>query len=279
MKFSFLLSILLLLIFTTSAQKQTYFLFACAQQSTKDICAEKVPIKSKEIQLTTAEAENYVNNYKEELQKDYPANKKFKNIQVSLIKQGNVVIEFEGERKYTQKEDGWGCTSTFYGIVVGVDDASADKKMAALKAENKRSTYVEIKRWGKSLLVPKANNDLEVKWVKTKTNIVVFLNNSHNETALKIVIKSVKKPSGLSGKEEKDNFDKWAKVEERIIELEASGTAQITFSNADAFEIDTAPTKIKDQGSSAIDIMKHQVRKFITKPDKIEEISNMGVRG
>jgi len=263
-----------------SAQKKNYFLFACAQQSTKLICAEKLPIKVEEIQLTAAEAETYANNYEKQLQKEYPDNQKYKNIQVSLIKQGNVVIQFEGERIYTSKEDGWDCKSTFYVIVAGVDAAAAEKKLAALKADYKRSTYKEIKRWGKTLLHPRYNNDLDVKWVKKTINMVVFLNNSRNGNALKIVLKSLKKPyTAVPGKEASDNFVNWAIIETRTIEIQASGSAQISLGSADAFEIETSSTKNNEPGSSAIDFIKHQIRKFIARPDKVEEIPSMGVGG
>ncbi|HTE01011.1 MAG TPA: hypothetical protein VK668_17085 [Mucilaginibacter sp.] len=279
MKLSFLLSIFSFIILSATAQKQTYFLFAAAQKSTQMICAEKVLIKSGEIELTTSEAEVYARNYQKELQKEYSTANKYKNLQVSLIRSGNIVIQFQGERKYTQKADGWDCTSTFYGIVVGADNAAAEKKLAALKAEYKLSTYEEMKRWG-SILQSIKNEDLEVKWVKTKAGVTVFLKNTKKDGALKILIKCLKgRVSGQSDIEQKDSFDKMTKIEDHSIELQPGASRQLKMDNADAFEIDISPVNITEPGSTIINQLKHQVRKFITKPDKIEEAENIGVRG
>lgn len=280
MKSFFFFPILCVSILNAFAQKQTYFLFACAQKSSKDICAEKVPIKSVEIQLTPLEAETYAHNYEKELQKDYPADKKFKNIQVSLIKQGNVVIQFEGEKKYTQKEDGWDCTSTFYGIVVGVDDAAAEKKLAALKAEYKRSVYTVTNHFKVSLLQSFKHEDFEVKWVQTKTGVTVFFKNTKKDMALKLVIRSMKKTSASTGDlEREENFIKLNKAAEQSIEVQPGGSNQLRLNSADAFEIDIEPVGTTKEEQPVINKMKQEIRRYITTPGEIREASNMGVRG
>lgn len=280
MKSLLLLPILLLSVLITLAQKKTYFLFAAAQRATKMICAEKVLIKSTEIELTTDEAERYANNYKKELEKEYSTVNKYKNLQVSLIKSGNVVIQFEGERKYNTRTDGWDCTSTFYSIVTGEDVAAAEKKLAGLKTEYKQTVYTEMKRWGKSLLQSLKQEDLEVKWVQTNIGVTVFFKNTKKDMALKVVIRSRKKIAGSTGNlEEEGNFIKLNKTAEQSIDVQPGGSTQLRLNSADAFEIDIQPVSTDKQERPMIDKTKHEIRRYITKPNKIEEASNWGVRG
>lgn len=279
MKFLILLFTFLSFAIITAAQKKTYFLFACAQQITKDICAEKVLIKSTEIELTAAEAENYARNYQKELAQQYNAANKYKNLQVSLIPPGNTVIQFEGERKYMQQSDGWNCTSTFYGIVNGVDDAAAEKKLAALKKDFTRSTYEEMKRWGKSAL-GSLDDDLQIKWVQNKNGIILFLKNTGKGMALKLLVRSLTITTASPGDLEKEeNFMKLTKTEEITIELQPGGSAQQNLKSADAFEIDITPVSATKEDESMIHFLKTKIRRYFMKDGEIKETSNIGVRG
>lgn len=272
--------LIFLFAFTTGnvlAQKQTYFLFAHAKKRTVQICGEKVLIKSAEVSLTAEEATNYKQKYLEQLKATYNSTNGYESVNVELGRPGQVVIIYEGEKTYDQRRDGWNCTSTFYGCQIGSDVLTAEKKFAALQNEFKTSVFKEIKRWGSRAMQSNSEDDLEIRWVKTGKNIKVFFKNRKKDEALEVFIKSYKQPaSGSVDLKAKGAFEKLTKTGNRSVIVAAGASVQMLLDDADAFEIDALPPE-KEGG--LINQTKHLIRQYITKPDKIEGISNVGVRG
>lgn len=202
-----LLFLLLFISFNATAQKQTYLLVAYCQKQINGICGEKVMVQQDEVSLLPTESLTYRNKVLTEMKATY--SKGYSNFFVELVPAGKAAIIYEYEKVFTPQKDGWDCTTTAYGVVRANDLLAAEKSFAALQAEYKRSTFKEVRRWGKpAILTPAAvgENDLAVKWKTTSQGYFLRMTNTRKDVALKITIVSYKRKAGaqVAASEEAD---------------------------------------------------------------------------
>ena len=273
-----LLLLLLTAISVTIAfsQKKNYFLIAYAQKDINLVCGTKVMINNSEVSLTTEEAKNYRDKYKAQIDLQYNSKNGYKNLFVELFYPGNVVILYEGEKKYEQVRDKWDCTSTYYSIVKGMDDLTVDNQLAKIKSEYKYTTFGTVKRWGKPTLQSDKTDDLEVRWATTTDAVITFITNTRKDEALKVTIKSYKAADADLAIE--GGFNKAKTVETYTIVLQPGDRLQKKFDNADGFEIDTAPAKIIKEQQGVINSLKPLMRRYLVNPNgKIISTGDIGI--
>ncbi len=261
-------------------QKKTYFLLAYAQKVINIVCGTKLMINNAEVSLTAEEAKTYRNTYKTQLDAKYNSKNGYKNLQVELFYPGTVVIYYEGERKYEQARDQWDCTSTWYGFVKATDNLSADNQLAKLQAENRKVNYSNVKRWGTPQMQSDKTDDLEVRWVQTKTGVTAFITNTRKDAALKVTIKSFKNTSATQNLALEGNFDKAKKLEEHTSVLQPGERWQLRLENADGFEVETAPAKVIKEEKGIINTIQNRINLYIRRPSGvITPSSAVGKRG
>jgi len=270
MKYILILFITTLFTLTASAQKQTYLLVAYCQKKINGICGEKMMILQEEVSLLPAETITYRSKLLTEIRATY--NKGYENLFVQLEPAGKAVIVYEYEKTFTPQSDGWDCTTTSYGIVRGNDMLAAEKAYAALQAQYKRSTYKEVRRWGKPAnLTPAApgENDVSVKWSTASNAYLLKMTNTRKDVALKITIISYKRKAGAevpAGAE--TDLSKMTKSEETTVILEPVTTSQKQLSKADGFEIRISPKAATEEEQGVVDKIKQIMKNYITDPKK-----------
>ena len=258
------------------SQKKNYFLIAYAQRDINLVCGTKVMINNTEVSLNTEEAKEYRNKYKAQIEKQYNSKNGYKNLFVELFYPGNVVILYEGEKKYEQRRDGWDCTSTYYSTVKGMDDLTVDNQLAKIKSEYKYTTFGTVKRWGKPTLQSDKTDDLEVRWATTTDAVITFITNTRKDEALKVTIKSYKAAGANLAIE--GGFNKAKIVETYTTVLQPGDRLQKKFDNADGFEIDTAPAKIIKEQQGVINSLKPLMRRYLVNPNgKIISTGDIGI--
>ena len=281
-----LLLIALLGTFTASAQQQTYLLLAYGQKNINSVCGEKIMIQQDEVSLMPAETITYRNKTLTEIRATYKDG--FKNFYVELVPAGKAVIVYEFETVYTKQKDGWDCTSSFYGCVTAADMLAAEKAYAALQAQYKKSTYKEVRRWGKpAILTPAAmgENDVAVKWTTSPKVYVLNMTNTRKDVALQVTIVSYKRKAGLevqAGSE--TDLSKMTKSNETTVILEPGMTSQNMVPKADGFEIQISPKAATIEEKGITNKVKPLIKSFITCPDHKCEVKPAisgggGVRG
>lgn len=279
----------ILLVFFSSlsatAQKQTYLLLAYGQKQINGICGEKIMFQQDEVSLMPAETITYRNKLLTEIRATY--NKGYTNFFVELVPSGKAVIVYEYEKIFTPQRDGWDCTTTAYGIVRGNDMLAAEKAFAVLQAEYKKSTFKEVRRWGKPAnLTPAAigENDLDVKWKTLSKGYYLNMTNTRKDLALQVTIVSYKRAAGSkvqAGSE--TDLSKMTKSGESTITLEPGMKSQNTFPKTDGFEIRISPKGATKEEHGVIDKVKQLIKSYATCPDHNCDVrsleSQMGVRG
>lgn len=140
------LLIVLLLFSTNDLQAQTkrkYLVFAYAQKPINLGCNSNVLILQKEVEMEPKEKSSYEGQLKKSLSTEYNTKNGFKNLNVRVIPGGSFVICYEGVKKV----DSWNCSSSFYGIIVEKDAATAMAKYNIHIKKDDKIKYTIIKEW------------------------------------------------------------------------------------------------------------------------------------
>lgn len=268
-----------------SAQKQTYLLLAYGQKDLNGVCGEKIIFKQDEVSLLPAEVYTYRSKLLTELRTTY--NKGYKNFYVDLVPSGKAVIFYEFETVFTKQKDGYDCTTSFYGTVTAKDMLAAEKAFTDLQTQYKKSTYHEVRRWGKQAnLTPAAagENDIDVKWTTSTKAYLLNMTNTRKDIALKVTIVSYKRKAGIEVQPGSEtDLSKMTQSDITIVILEPGGKSQNSFPKADGFEIRISPkTATPAEEKNSKDFNREIIRKFWTCPNHncdVQPISNVGVRG
>jgi hypothetical protein len=271
---------LLLIVTTASAQKQTYLLIGYGQKRINIVCGEKLMLKKEEIAMMPAETFAYRNKIETDMR--ISLGKEYTNIYAELIPSTNAVIFFEGEKVYTQKKDGYECTSTFHGCIKAKDMLAAEKAFTARQAEYKNSVYKEVFRWGKpanSTPAAIGENDLDVQWKTSDKKQSLQMTNTRKDIALEVTIVQYKQGANVTEGNETD-LSKMIKTGETTITLEPGSKTQNTFDKASGFEIRIIQKPATKVEQGLIDKVKQIIKSYVRKPDgSIEKWTSLGVRG
>ncbi len=263
-----------------NAQKQTYLLIGYGQKRINIVCGEKLMLKKEEIAMMPAETFAYRNKIETDMRMSL--GKDYTNIYAELIPSTNAVIFFEGEKVYTQKKDGYECTSTFHGCIKAKDMLAAEKAFAARQAEYKNSVYKEVFRWGKpanSTPAAIGENDLDVQWKTSDKKQSLQMTNTRKDIALEVTIVQYKQGANVTEGNETD-LSKMIKTGETTITLEPGSKTQNTFDKASGFEIRIIQKPATKEERGLIDKVKQIIKSYVTKPDgSIGKLSGFGVRG
>jgi hypothetical protein len=226
-------------------------------------------IQQEEVSLMPVETYTYRNKLLNEIRATY--SKGYKNFYVELVPAGKAVIVYEFETVYTKQKDSWDCTTSFYGCVTAANMLAAEKAYAALQAQYNKSTYKEVRRWGKPAnLTPAAmgENDVAVKWTTTPKVYVLNMTNTRKDVAIRITIVSYKRKAGLevqAGSE--TDLSKMTKSGETTIIIEPGMTSQNMIPKADGFEIQISPKAVIIEDKGVTNKVKPLIKSFITCPD------------
>ncbi len=267
---------------TTSAQKQTYLLIAYGQKSINDVCGEKLMLKKEEIAMMPVETFAYRNKLQTDMRTSL--GKGYTNIYAELTPSTNAVIFYEGKKVYTQKKDGWDCTSTFYGCIKAKDMLAAEKAFAAHQAEYKNSEFKEVSRWGKpAVLTPAAigENDLDVQWITSTQKQLLQMVNTRKDVALQVTIVQYKQGATITKGNETD-LSKMIKTGETTITLEPGSKSQNSFDKASGFEIRIIQKPAaKEEQKTMTDYGKIIIKHYLVDPNKkiYQKGTAFGVRG
>jgi hypothetical protein len=281
MKIKILLPIFLCSFFTGFAQKQTYLLIGYGQKRNNIVCGEKLMLKKEEIAMMPAETFAYRNKIETDMR--ISLGKEYTNIYAELIPSTNAVIFFEGEKVFTQKKDGYECTSTFYGCIKAKDMLAVEKAFAARQAEYKNSVFKEVFRWGKpanSTPAAIGENDLDVQWKTSDKKQSLQMTNTRKDIALEVTIVQYKQGANVTEGNETD-LSKMIKTGETIITLEPGSKTQNTFDKASGFEIRIIQKPATKEERGLIDKVKQIIKSYVTRRDGkiVDKSTVMGPRG
>jgi hypothetical protein len=127
------------------------------------------------------------------------------------------------------------------------------------------------------------DEDLDVKWVGSSSGQAVFLTNTREDMALKVVVKSLRKATAKPGSKNTDaNFKAMTTLEVHTVVIQPGAKVNFNFRRADGFDVDATPvTSTPEEEQGSIQKIKHLIKEYYIDPNKKGELrlTAIGVRG